>query len=246
MVTLTKVANRNYWNIITYIVDSTGVKTAAENITFVMDLADATDTILHINEVNSDFLTFVVSDTIPSSETFTESSIMLTGGTDKAADEDATAMMDDAIALATKRYTDAGYDHSAEYVEALNTLKSSEPDDATASSIRYMEWMYTYVIDIYDLLKDKLTYNMNFIVSPGWDDQNISDIDVDGKTIGGIYSLWTLIDIRQRKITKPQLAGITIPDIEPYDSFLNRYEPVCKDIELTHVLTRQALYNDIL
>ena len=71
------------------------------------------------------------------------------------------------------------------------------------------------------------------------------DIDVDGKTIGGIYSLWTLIDIRQRKITKPQLAGITIPDIEPYDSFLNRYEPVCKDIELTHVLTRQALYNDI-
>ena len=259
MVTLTKVANRNYWNIITYIVDSTGVKTAAENITFVMDLADATDTILHINEVNSDFLTFVVSDTIPSSETFTESSIMLTGGTDKAADEDATAMMDDAIALATKRYTDAGYDHSAEYVEALNTLKSSEPDDATASSIRYMEWMYTYVIDIYDLLKDKLTYNMNFIVSPGWDDQNIADIDgsnvvrlnqispIHIKLMNVAYfsrCATALLDIPRCLPRSAVYNESTEPDKEGYAQMLSRYVPADTALEINGSLysTHSALF----
>ena len=259
MVTLTKVANRNYWNIITYIVDSTGVKTAAENITFVMDLADATDTILHINEVNSDFLTFVVSDTIPSSETFTESSIMLTGGTDKAADEDATAMMDDAIALATKRYTDAGYDDSAEYVEALNTLKSSEPDDATASSIRYMEWMYTYVIDIYDLLKDKLTYNMNFIVSPGWDDQNIADIDgsnvvrlnqispIHIKLMNVAYfsrCATALLDIPRCLPRSAVYNESTEPDKEGYAQMLSRYVPADTALEINGSLysTHSALF----
>ena len=259
MVTLTKVANRNYWNIITYIVDSTGVKTAAENITFVMDLADATDTILHINEVNSDFLTFVVSDTIPSSETFTESSIMLTGGTDKAADEDATAMMDDAIALATKRYTDAGYDDSAEYVEALNTLKASEPDDATASSIRYMEWMYTYVIDIYDLLKDKLTYNMNFIVSPGWDDQNISDIDgsnvvrlnqispIHIKLMNVAYfsrCATSLLDIPRCLPRSAVYNESTEPDKEGYAQMLSRYVPADTALEINGSLysTHSALF----
>lgn len=259
MVTLTKVANRNYWNIITYIVDSTGVKTAAENITFVMDLADATDTILHINEVNSDFLTFVVSDTIPSSETFTESSIMLTGGTDKAADEDATAMMDDAIALATKRYTDAGYDDSAEYVEALNTIKASEPDDATASSIRYMEWMYTYVIDIYDLLKDKLTYNMNFIVSPGWDDQNISDIDgsnvvrlnqispIHIKLMNVAYfsrCATSLLDIPRCLPRSAVYNESTEPDKEGYAQMLSRYVPADTALEINGSLysTHSALF----
>ena len=85
MVVLQKVPNRTYWNIIVYIVDSTGVKTSAENLTFVMDLADASDSVLFIDEVESDFLTFVISDTVPSTATATKSSIMLTGGEDKAA-----------------------------------------------------------------------------------------------------------------------------------------------------------------
>lgn len=71
------------------------------------------------------------------------------------------------------------------------------------------------------------------------------DIDINGEKIGGIYSLWTFIDISQRRIVKPQQAGITIPEIEPYESFMERYEPVCKDIEMKHVGTRRALYNDI-
>lgn len=177
MVVLQKVPNRKYWNLIVYIVDTTGVKTSAENLSFVMDLADADDSILHIDEIESDFLTFAISDTIPATATFTEQSIMLTGGTDKAESAEADAMMTEALELATKRYTDAGYEDTAEYLEALKTLQGQSPDTATAESIRYMEWMYTNCIEVYNLLKDKLTYNHNFIISPGWDDMNVTEID---------------------------------------------------------------------
>lgn len=177
MVVLQKVPNRKYWNLIVYIVDTTGVKTSAENLSFVMDLADADDSILHIDEIESDFLTFAISDTIPATATFTEQSIMLTGGTDKAESGEADAMMTEALELATKRYTDAGYEDTAEYLEALKTLQGESPDTATAESIRYMEWMYTNCIEVYNLLKDKLTYNHNFIISPGWDDMDVTAID---------------------------------------------------------------------
>lgn len=177
MVALQKVSNCKYWNLIVYIVDTTGVKTSAENLSFVMDLADANDSILHIDEIESDFLTFAISDTIPATATFTEQSIMLTGGTDKAESGEADAMMTEALELATKRYTDAGYEDTAEYLEALKTLQGQSPDTATAESIRYMEWMYTNCIEVYNLLKDKLTYNHNFIISPGWDDMNVTEID---------------------------------------------------------------------
>lgn len=177
MVVLKKVPNRTYWNIIVYIVDSSGVRTAAENLTFVFDLADATDSILHVAELESDYLTLSVSDNIPDTATFTAQSVMLSGGTDKAADGAADEMMDEAIQLATTRYTEAGYDDTAEYIQALNTLKGSSPDVSTASSRRYMEWMYTNVIYVYDLLKDKLTYNHNRTISPGWDDQDITEVD---------------------------------------------------------------------
>lgn len=71
------------------------------------------------------------------------------------------------------------------------------------------------------------------------------DITSQDEVIGGIYSLWTLIDIHKRRIVKPQMAGITIPDIEPYEPFVESYEPVRKDIQTQHVSRRQVLYNDI-
>ena len=43
--------------------------------------------------------------------------------TDKAEDSDASSMMDDAIELATKRYTDAGYSASAEYILAIEYIE---------------------------------------------------------------------------------------------------------------------------
>ena len=51
--------NYTYWNCITYIVDNYGARTAAENLNFVFNIEKATDTILHISEIESNFIEFV-------------------------------------------------------------------------------------------------------------------------------------------------------------------------------------------
>lgn len=181
-VVLQKVANRNYWNIITYVIDSTGVRTAVENLLFVFDLANSTDSILHLDELDSKFLTFAVDQSIPDTATFTIDNVMLAGGTDKAADQPVATMMEEAITLATARYTAVGYTDQCDYVTALNVLAGSDPDEAKASTVRYNEWLYNGAIEAYELLKDKLSYNPQRIISPGWDDQNITDIDASRPT----------------------------------------------------------------
>lgn len=175
-VSLKKVANRDYWNIITYVIDASGVRIAVENKVFVFNLADSTDTILHIDELESDFLTFVTDNTNENAE-FSESSVLLAGGDDKAQKTNVASMMTEAINLAKSRYSAVGYDTNVEYVKALENLSKSNPDEATAATVRYKEWLYTNVIDVYDLLNDKLSYNHNRVISPGWDDQNITEID---------------------------------------------------------------------
>ena len=176
-VTLNKVVNKDYWNLVVRIVDTTGIETAVENILFVFDIDHSTDSILHISEVVSDFVSITVSGLVTDSSTFAASSVMLgsqpgTAGSDRAADTTASAMMSDAIALATARYGSA----SGDYVTALSTVAASGVDIATASKLKYMEWVYNSAVDVYPLLKDKLSYTTNRIISP-WDDQNITAID---------------------------------------------------------------------
>lgn len=171
-----KVINRNYWNAIIYVVDITGVKTAVENLVFTFDIESATDSILHISEVESKFVDFVTAGALSDTTEFKTdvSTIQLSGGTDRAADGTVEDMMDDAIKLAEKRFSDAG-SSVTDYKAALTAAKSSV-DLSRASSIRYMEWLYTYSLPVYDLLKDKISYSPARIISPGWDDQNIQEI----------------------------------------------------------------------
>lgn len=171
-----KVINRNYWNAIIYVVDITGVKTAVENLVFTFDIESATDSILHISEVESKFVDFVTAGVLSDTTEFKTdvSTIQLSGGTDRAADGTVEDMMDDAIKLAEKRFSDAG-SSVTDYKAALTAAKSSV-DLSRASSIRYMEWLYTYSLPVYDLLKDKISYSPARIISPGWDDQNIQEI----------------------------------------------------------------------
>lgn len=175
--TLTKVANRDYWNLITYVVDDAGTSTAVENLVFVFDLDHSTDAIYHISEITSAFFDFVVVNISSDDVTFTESRIALAGGADRLADGTAADMIDNAIELATQRYGMIGAADATEYLAALNAVKTAGPDVATASKIRYMEWIYTYTMYALDLLTDKLTYNSNRIVLPGWDDQNIAELN---------------------------------------------------------------------
>ena len=177
-----KVINRNYWNAIVYVVDITGVKTAVENLVFTFNIDAATDSIMHISEIESNFVDFVTAGSLTDATEFSTdiTTIQLSGGTDRAADDTAEAMMDEAITLAEKRFSDAG-SSVTDYKAALTAAKSVV-DVSRASSIRYMEWLYTYSLPIYDLLKDKISYSPARIISPGWDDQNIQDISGDTVT----------------------------------------------------------------
>ena len=70
------------------------------------------------------------------------------------------------------------------------------------------------------------------------------DLKINDEVVGGIYSIWTLIDIEKRRIVRPQKVGITIPECEEYSSFVKKYEPLL-DIETQKVQTREVMYSDI-
>jgi len=176
-----------YWNLIGYAVDATGTSRAVENLVFVFNPDNATDTILPINEVQSNFFDFTVVGNINESKMETDFK-MLDGGSDVA---DATSqtpeeIMDDAINLAIKRYGEG----TSDYVTALYNAKAHiGSNKSSAEAIRFNEWIYTYTVGehgtgltsvdgVFDLLKDKINYNPNRIISP-WDDQDILAIDPD-------------------------------------------------------------------
>lgn len=71
------------------------------------------------------------------------------------------------------------------------------------------------------------------------------DIESEGEIIGGAYSIWTLIDLKNRRIVKPQQVGLNILEIEKTHSFVENYEPVLKNIKTQQVSERQVLYNDV-
>ena len=52
------------------------------------------------------------------------------------------------------------------------TVISSPIDSTTAQTLLYREWLFTNCLPVYELLTDKLAYNPNRLISPGWDDQD--------------------------------------------------------------------------
>ena len=52
------------------------------------------------------------------------------------------------------------------------TVISSPIDSTTAQTLLYREWLFTNCLPVYGLLTDKLAYNPNRLISPGWDDQD--------------------------------------------------------------------------
>ena len=167
-----------YWSAIIYAVDAaTKVKTSLENLNFVFDPDSATDSVLYIGEVESNFIVFegyqsITSDTV----SFSQDSIQLQGGSDTAAPSaDAQTAIADAVAYAKDRFnlvSEAPEDCS--YIVALSAL-ATDTDINVAEALKYREWTFTYATKVLDLLKDKLTYNPNRLISP-WDDQNFYEL----------------------------------------------------------------------
>lgn len=171
---LKKVSNRDYWNLITYIVDATGASTAVENLVFVFDLNNSTDAILHISELKSNFFDFTVSGIeVDTGVVFTQPSVQLTGGSDRPADGTAAAMMADAVTLATARYGFVTSADVTQYKAALDAVAASSPSVSKASTIKNREWNFNAAYQVLDILTDKLAYNSKRMILPGWDDQDI-------------------------------------------------------------------------
>lgn len=178
--------NTAYWNLIGYAVDANGSSRAVENLVFVFDPKDSTDTILTIEELQSKFFDFKIEGTIDESKMEVNTPQELKGGADVANAETQTVeqIMTDAYNLAKARY---GEETSADYVGVINKMATdpeAAPSKSVAEAIRFNEWVYTYTTGavgtngVLDLLKDKINYNPNRVISP-WDDQDVLALDPD-------------------------------------------------------------------
>lgn len=176
-----------YWNLIGYATDSNGSTRAVENLVFVFDPDDSTDTVVSIDELQSKFFDFKVTGTLNNDNAQeVNTPIKLLGGSDvaDASSQTVDQIMADALNLAQARYGSG----TSTY---LRVLQDAKPSKSAAESIRFNEWVYTYTTGrkydegsvyttngVLDLLKDKINYNPNRIISP-WDDQDILAIDPD-------------------------------------------------------------------
>ena len=192
LVTIRKIESTGltYWNAIIYAVDSSNVRTSLENLNFVFDVDNATDSILHVSEIQSNFIVFtnyeglteeseLVGDGTLSTDIPT---IRLAGGTDTSAQDSTTDTVASVLATA-KTYAEDRFGlvtdepDSTDYIATITALATTLTDINVAYAIRYREWTFTYATKVFDLLKDKLTYNPNRVISP-WDDQNFYELGV--------------------------------------------------------------------
>lgn len=69
-------------------------------------------------------------------------------------------------------------------------------------------------------------------------------IKKNGQEIGRCSSVWTLIDIQNRRIVSPKRIGISIPEIT-HEIHLETPKTIQTDIALDFVMKRQVLYSDV-
>ena len=222
-VSLAKVKNKPCWNLIVYVVDSSGAKKAVENLVFAFNQDDSTDSIPYIDELSSSFVELTASGITSEDIEFTASAVALSGGSDRAADKTADEMIEDAIALATARFDMIAASDKTDYIAALTALKGT--DVSTASKVKYMEWVYRYTMSALGILTDKLAYNCNRIILPGWDDQNISALDGTDYTVLSAISPLHAKLMETAYYSRCATAYIDIPKCIPRSAVYNDGSP---------------------
>jgi len=183
--------DNTYWNMIIYVVDSTGVRTAVENLKFVFTEISDSDAIQHYSELESNFVAIDVSGSFGSSKdadlsyagtTF----VSLEGGADSSTyPANSTNNTVGVIDIVKQRFAAVGLPVSSDYITKISTQLLTM-DAAEVSIIGNREWLLTALVGfganqegVLDLLKDKLTYNPQRLISPGWDDQDYKSIGAD-------------------------------------------------------------------
>lgn len=63
--------------------------------------------------------------------------------------------------------------------------------------------------------------------------------------IGGVYSVWALIDLNRRRIVRPDKVGMDIPEIKHYEHYVSFYKEVDTSIEVSFVMERKVVYSDL-
>jgi hypothetical protein len=176
--------DKYYWNVVVFVAGVSGGMSAVENLNFV--LSDPTDHELPdyidvLADVKSNFVTIANNVSTPVLDTDAQTmygtnfdAVTLAGGADEMT-SDATPANDRTKAqlYATLRYTSSGATTST-YPTVLASLPTT--DATKLKSVLAMEFNYTAAYYAYAQLQDKLQYNPNRIVSPGWDDQNFFNV----------------------------------------------------------------------
>lgn len=171
LVSIKKSAIRKYWNLIIYTIDSSGIKTALENLVFVFEEENTTDQIPHWKELKSEYIILQPEKGILDTDTLDVDTVQLANGADYNMADGSPIRT--AMKLASDRYTAAGYP-TAQYIFATQYLpaQSFNMSMYVKHTYAYKEWLYNAAIDVYELLTDRVAYNPNRVISPGWDDQN--------------------------------------------------------------------------
>jgi len=201
-------ARKPYFNVITYVLDASGARYSAESLSFVLSFDESTDNIPYYQEVESNFWTLVVegtpNDSIPHEYDGTKNYIRLSGGSDwpksydnEEIDQTSAAGILNRIALQryewAKQYSNTHSEEYDNYPQFLSSLNNTYAEWATSKLQLFVgrEWVLSSVVGtsigsdgfegVYDLLKDKLAYNPQRVISPGWDDQDyllyLNDLD---------------------------------------------------------------------
>lgn len=175
-----------YWNLVVRVKDpSTGVQSAVENLTFTFQVSEQETNIPHISEVTSKFVDLTLSGTVVDSADWVLADgqnpyCQLANGTDWMATPTTEVWSKVFDQLKIRYGEEAGASATdptgaCVYAQVLQSYVNAHLTDATEiSKIYYTEWIYSSAFRVYGLLEDKLSYNPQRVISPGWDDQNIS------------------------------------------------------------------------
>ena len=205
-----RTAYDGYWNLIVSAKDSNGYITPVENLIFHLDPTVDNESVPYIDEVTSNFVTFIyVPGDVPSG---VDGSIGgdIGGGivVDGESVDSATGTLVDGYDFISSI---ASADLSTEATNIINWVKTdwdggTEQEDGSHTALvkayiyggagstvfisssalaqlRHKQWLYHNCLGVYEQLTDKLSYNPNRVISPGWDDQNFEEF---GAVLGDI------------------------------------------------------------
>lgn len=195
---------KTYWNMIVSVVDSSGIKTNLENLAFVTNINDASDNMPYYREVESNFINIQYTCGAADDDAEFPWKITFEGGSDVVAkpiaDDDLRSWVN-ARGVYGQSAQMQLYDFSGYRNACMNMYNSLADNDPMKVILATREWNYTKLVvtdvseetglsGVFDLLKDKLAYNHNRIITSGWDDQDFQYLnDITGDPTPAINTL---------------------------------------------------------